>query len=146
MNISIFTIGFAQKSARAFFTRLEEAGVRKVIDIRLNNTSQLAGFTKMHDLEYFLDRISGIGYVHIPELAPDKDTLTSYKKKEIGWPEYEKLFWTSLTRRRIENMVTREEMNKGCLLCSEAKPDKCHRRLVAEYLREHWGDVIIQHL
>jgi uncharacterized protein (DUF488 family) len=117
-----------------------------VIDIRLNNVSQLAGFTKEQDLPYFLQEIVGIKYVHKPELAPTKDILTAYKKKEINWLEYEKRFHQLLSERRIENVITPQDADKSCLLCSEPKPDKCHRRLTAEYLRELWGNVKIVHL
>jgi uncharacterized protein (DUF488 family) len=146
VKVNLFTIGFAQRSACEFFKKLKEAGVKKVIDIRLNNTSQLAGFTKKQDLEYFLKQIGGVDYIHMLELAPNKDILTLYKKKEISWSEYERQFRELLTKRHIEIVVTPEEIDRACLLCSEAKPDKCHRRLVAEYLSEHWGNVIIQHL
>lgn len=146
VKVNIFTIGFAQRSASEFFKKIKEAGVKKVIDIRLNNTSQLAGFTKKQDLEYFLKQIGGVDYIHMLELAPNKDILTLYKKKEISWPEYERQFRELLTKRQIEIIITPEEIDRACLLCSEAKPDKCHRRLVAEYLSEHWGNVIIQHL
>jgi uncharacterized protein (DUF488 family) len=146
METVIFTIGFAKKSAREFFTKLKEAGVKTVIDIRLNNVSQLASFTKGQDLPYFLQEILGIKYVHKPELAPTKDILDAYKKKEIDWSEYEKQFRRLLLERRIENVITPQDADKSCLLCSEPKPDKCHRRLSAEYLRELWGNVKIVHL
>ena len=146
MKTVIYTIGFAEKSAREFFTKLKDSGVRAVIDIRLNNTSQLAGFTKEQDLPYLLQEIAGIEYVHKPELAPTKDILDAYKKKEIDWSEYEKRYRRLLNERRIENVITPQDADKSCLLCSESKPDKCHRRLTAEYLRGLWGDVEIVHL
>jgi uncharacterized protein (DUF488 family) len=146
METVIYTIGFAGKSAREFFTKLEDAGVKTVIDVRLNNTSQLAGFTKEQDLPYFLQEIAGIKYAHKPELAPTKDILDAYKKKEIDWSEYERRFRQLLIERHIENAVTPQFVDKSCLLCSEPKPDKCHRRITAEYLRELWADVRIVHL
>jgi uncharacterized protein (DUF488 family) len=146
METVIFTIGFAKKSAHEFFTKLKQAGVRTVIDIRLNNVSQLAGFTKEQDLPYFLREIAGIQYAHKPELAPTKDILDAYKKKEIDWSEYKKRFRLLLMERHIENVITPQFVDKACFLCSEPKPDKCHRRLTAEYLRELWGDVKIVHL
>lgn len=146
METVIFTIGFAGKSACEFFTILKDAGVRTVIDIRLNNVSQLAGFTKEQDLPYFLQEIAGIKYVHKPELAPTQDILNAYKKKEIDWSEYEKQFRRLLLERHIENVVTPQDADNSCLLCSEPKSDKCHRRLTAEYLRELWGNVKIVHL
>jgi uncharacterized protein (DUF488 family) len=146
METVIFTIGFAKKSAREFFTKLKEVGVKTVIDIRLNNMSQLAGFTKEQDLPYFLQEIAGIKYIHKSELAPTKDILDAYRKKEIDWSEYEKQFHRLLLERRIENVITPQVADKACFLCSEPKAEKCHRRLVAEYLRELWGNVKIVHL
>jgi uncharacterized protein (DUF488 family) len=146
METVIFTIGFAQKSAREFFTKLKEAGVRTVVDVRLNNVSQLAGFTKEQDLPYFLQEIAGINYVHKPELAPTKDILDAYKKNYIDWTEYERRFRQLLIERRVNDVITPQFVDRACLLCSEPKPDKCHRRLVAEYFRELWGDMKIVHL
>ncbi len=145
-KINVFTIGFAGKIAREFFTKLRDAGIKRVIDVRLNNVSQLAGFTKKRDIEYFLKEIGKIEYIHRPEFAPTKNILDAYKKKEIDWSEYESQFRQLMTERQIETLLTGGEINNACLLCSEAKPEKCHRRLVAEYLQNHWGDVFIHHL
>ena len=145
-TITIFTIGFAGKSAREFFEGLQQAGVKQVVDIRLNNTSQLAGFTKKRHLEYFLHAIAGIGYSHDQELAPTSDILDDYKKKRIDWPEYERRFMELLRGRAHVENLRREDFDNVCLLCSEAQPDKCHRRLTAEYLRSCWGSVEIRHL
>ena len=144
-TIKIFTIGFAQKTAREFFTRLMNAGVQRIVDVRLNNVSQLAGFTKKDDLEYFLQTIGKIGYIHKPDLAPTKEILNAYKNKEIDWSEYESRFRELLKTRKAENLVSPEEMNDSCLLCSEPTSEKCHRRLLAEYFRECWGDKIVIH-
>src|SRR4030042_2080454 len=146
MEIVIFTIGFAGKNAREFFTKLKEAGVKTVIDIRLNNVSQLAGFTKEQDLPYFLQEIAGIRYIHKPEVAPTKDILDAYRKKDIDWLEYERRFRQLLIERRVGNIITPQFADKSCFLCSETKAEKCHRRLGAEYLRELWGNVKIVHL
>ena len=146
METTIFTLGFAKKSAREFFTILKEAGVSTVIDIRLNNVSQLAGFTKKQDLQYFLEEIARVAYIHKPELAPTKEILDAYKKEHIDWSGYERQFRQLLIERHVESLVTPQFVDKACFLCSEPKPDKCHRRLVAEYLREHWGNVQITHL
>lgn len=146
METTLFTIGFAKKNAREFFTILKEARVSTVIDIRLNNVSQLAGFTKKQDIQYFLQEIAGVEYVHKPELAPTKEILDAYKKKEIDWSDYERQFRRLLTERKIEDIVTQKLTHKACLLCSEPTPEKCHRRLVAEYLREHWKNVEVVHL
>lgn len=144
--ITIFTIGFAGKSAQEFFEKLKAAGVRRLIDIRLNNVSQLAGFTKKHDLEYFLQAIAGIGYTHLTDLAPTKDILDDVKKKRIDWQEYERRFLGLLQERSPAERLKREDFDAACLLCSEARPDKCHRRLTAEYLERCWGGVVIKHL
>ena len=144
--MKIFTIGFTKKSAETFFTRLQRAGVRRLIDVRLNNVSQLAGFTKNNDLRYFTNAICGIEYVHLPELAPTAEMLDQYKKQKDGdWESYERKFLDLIRSRRIED-TPREILDGGCLLCSEEKPHHCHRRLVAEYLEKHWGDVQIEHL
>lgn len=142
----IFTIGFTKKNAREFFTKLKEAGVKRVIDVRLKNVSQLAGFTKKEDLEYFLDKLAGIKYHHHPEMAPTKDILDDYKKKNITWLEYERRFNELIADRNIESLVTPEKMDDACLLCSEPLPDKCHRRLVAEYFQQKWDQIEICHL
>ncbi|MBD2516397.1 DUF488 domain-containing protein [Nostoc sp. FACHB-973] len=133
--VNLFTIGFTQKKAEQFFETLLNAGVKRVIDTRLNNASQLAGFTKKQDLEYFLRKIGGIEYIHILDLAPTKDILDQYKKKQINWAIYEQRFNQLITERKIEKKVSLDLLNEGCLLCSEAKPHNCHRRLVAEYLQ-----------
>jgi uncharacterized protein (DUF488 family) len=146
LPIEIATIGFTKKSAERFFTALQQAGVKRIIDVRLNNVSQLAGFSKMEDLRYFLRVICGIDYIHLPELAPTQDMLDAYKKEKGDWSLYEKRFRDLMTTRRIENAVAKEVIDGGCLLCSEDKPHHCHRRLVAEYLTETWGDVHTKHL
>ena len=145
-KIRLFTIGFTQKTAQTFFETLKAAGVKRVIDIRLNNVSQLAGFTKKADLEYFLNVIDNIDYVHHLELAPTQDILDDYKKRKGDWKTYEQQFRKLITQRQIETRVSPELINGACLLCSEAKPHYCHRRLVAEYLSEKWGNVEICHL
>ena len=142
----LMTIGFTKKSARHFFEALQKADVKRVADVRLNNVSQLAGFAKRNDLEYFLRTICGIDYVHLPDLAPTQEMLDAFKKHRGSWQEYEDRFLDLMARRRIEKTITRELLEDGCLLCSEHKPHHCHRRLVAEYLDQHWGDVDIRHL
>ena len=142
----LMTIGFTKKSARQFFGMLRTAGVRRVADVRLNNVSQLAGFAKRKDLEYFLDAICGIDYVHLPALAPTRELLDAFKKHGGDWATYETEFLDLMTRRRVEETVSPALLDGACLLCSEDKPDHCHRRLVAEYLDRHWGGVDIRHL
>ena len=142
----LMTIGFTKKSARQFFEALRTAGVRRVADVRLNNVSQLAGFAKRKDLEYFLDAICGIGYVHLPDLAPTREMLDAFKKHGGDWRTYEAQFLDLMTRRRVDKTISPDLLDGACLLCSEDKPDHCHRRLVAEYLDSRWGGVDIRHL
>lgn len=144
--MKIFTIGFTNKKAERFFEKLRQAGVKRVVDVRLNNVSQLAGFSKKDDLQYFLRAIGGIYYVHMPDLAPTKELLDAYKKHKGDWNVYEKEFLNLMERRHIENAVAKDIVDQGCLLCSEDKPHHCHRRLVAEYLQRHWEGVTIEHL
>ncbi|ABD01381.1 conserved hypothetical protein [Synechococcus sp. JA-2-3B'a(2-13)] len=143
--MKIFTIGFTKKSAEQFFNRLKQPGLVRVVDTRLNNTSQLAGFTKKRDLEFFLHEICKLGYVHLPELAPTQEILDAYKASG-EWSNYERQFLSLMAERRIEDQVDKSILDGGCLLCSEATPEHCHRRLVAEYLHRKWGDVEIVHL
>lgn len=145
-RVTLFTIGFTGKSAEQFFTLLQNAGVRLLIDTRLNNVSQLAGFTKRKDLEFFLRAIGGIGYVHDTELAPTADILDPYKKKRMTWDEYEQRFNALLAGRAIVDHRTPADFDRACLLCSEPTPEHCHRRLVGEYLKRAWPEVEIQHL
>jgi uncharacterized protein (DUF488 family) len=144
--MKIFTIGFTRKSAEKFFETLRNSGTKRVVDVRLNNVSQLAGFAKKSDLAYFLKRICGLEYVHLPVLAPAQDLLDAYKKQCGSWQDYEDRFLDLMKERQIENAVSREVIADGCLLCSEDKPHHCHRRLVGEYLGRHWGGVEIVHL
>lgn len=144
--MKVFTIGFTKKSARRFFEMLRKSGAKRVVDVRLNNVSQLAGFAKKDDLAYFLKEICGMEYVHLPELAPTQEILDEYKKQRGDWKTYETQFLALMKQRRIEETLPREAIADGCLLCSEDKPHHCHRRLVAEYLEQHWGDVDINHL
>ena len=146
MEIELFTIGFTQKTAREFFTSLKDAGVRRVVDVRLNNNSQLAGFSKKEDLAYFLREIGGIEYVHLPELAPTQDILDAYKKCKGDWEIYEKQFLDLLARRQVGKTIRPDLLDHGCLLCSEHLPHHCHRRLVAEYLNAKWGGIKTKHL
>lgn len=144
--MKVFTIGFTKKTARKFFETLTRAGTKRVVDVRLNNVSQLAGFAKRDDLAFFLKEICGIDYLHIPDLAPTQSMLDEYKKLRGDWKVYEARFLDLMTERRIEERISKDVVAEGCLLCSEDKPHHCHRRLVAEYLRQHWGDLEIRHL
>ncbi|HEX3146537.1 MAG TPA: DUF488 domain-containing protein, partial [Gemmataceae bacterium] len=146
MSIQLFTIGFTKKSAEAFFTKLQRAGVKRLIDVRLNNNSQLAGFSKRDDLAYFLKAIAGIDYVHLLDLSPTQELLDRYKKADKDWSAYERDFLKLMADRKIEATLHRDLINDSCLLCSEDQPHHCHRRLVAEYLQARWGNLEIRHL
>ncbi|MGK0130320.1 DUF488 domain-containing protein [Pseudomonas aeruginosa] len=138
--MKIFTIGFTEKKAERFFSLIKLSGTERIVDVRLNNVSQLSGFAKKDDLKYFLKELCNIDYVHIPDLAPTKEILSPYQKKEITWQQYEDKFLNLMAKRNIEKYVNPEVINEGCLLCSEHLPHQCHRRLVAEYLNSHWGE------
>lgn len=146
-STDLCTIGFTRTSAEHFFDRLLAAGVREVVDVRLHNTSQLAGFAKADDLAFFLRRIGGIGYRHEPLLAPTEEMLKSYRKEGVDWADYERRFLGLMAERRVEERLRPEQFRGACLLCSEATPHHCHRRLVAEYLNGKWGGALkVRHL
>jgi uncharacterized protein (DUF488 family) len=142
----VFTIGFAGKSAEEFFSRVRQSGAQRVLDVRLNNVSQLAGFSKRDDLSFFLKEIAGIDYLHLPLLAPTQQMLDEYRKSKAGWEVYARNFNRLLEERKVERELSPEVIDRGCLLCSEDKPHHCHRRLVAEYLQKCWGKLEILHL
>lgn len=144
-KINVATIGFTRSNAEHFFGRLRKAGVKKLIDVRLHNTSQLSGFAKADDLAFFLKNIGGIEYVHQPVLAPTDPMLKAFKKEKGDWLAYEERFLTLMAERQIEKRFRPDVFKGACLLCSEDKPHHCHRRLVCEYLNEKWGDVLDVH-
>lgn len=144
--MNVFTIGFTEKTAKRFFELIRSSGVKRVVDVRLNNTGQLAGFSKQADLTYFLRELCQVEYIHVPELAPTKDILDVYKKHGGAWSVYEAEFLNLMERRRIDQSVAKDVVDQGCLLCSENKPHHCHRRLVVEYLQNKWGDINTTHL
>lgn len=146
--MEVYSIGFTQKTASEFFGALRRAGVRRLLDVRLSNSSQLAGFTKRDDLPFFLRELCGAEYRHELLLAPTEQLLREYQKKQIRWSEYEAAFLHLLAERRVETEISRDTFAiPTVLLCSEVKPDRCHRRLVLEYLKAKWdGDFIITHL
>jgi len=145
-TIDTYTIGFTKTNARAFFITLQESNVTRLLDVRLNNVSQLAGFAKRDDLKYFLEVICGIEFLHVEEFAPTKDILDAYKKHKGDWQVYESEFMNLMAKRGIESKVPRELLENACLLCSEATPENCHRRLVVEYLQPFWGPMTMNHL
>jgi len=146
-NTTVSTIGFTKTTAEGFFERLLKSGVKRVVDVRLRNTSQLAGFAKSDDLAYFLKKIGGIEYAHQPLLAPADAMLKAYKKEKGDWDAYEARFMALMAQRQIENRLRPEMLEGTCLLCSEATPHHCHRRLVCEYLNDKWnGALTVRHL
>jgi len=132
--IDIYTIGFTKKNAETFFNLLTSSNVKTLIDVRLNNVSQLAGFAKRDDLKFFLKEICGIQYIHLPELAPTGNMLKSYKNGDLPWNKYEEDFYKILGKRQVEQSINPTLLDHGCLLCSEHDPSFCHRRLVINYL------------
>ncbi|MEA3200841.1 MAG: hypothetical protein QOE90_2269 [Thermoplasmata archaeon] len=145
--MEIATIGFTKKSAEEFFERLKRAGIRQLVDVRLNNVSQLAGFAKKDDLRYFLREICDAEYVHEPLLAPTQTLLDAYKKEGEAWPAYEKRFLALMAERKVEERIPRSLFDvPTVLLCSEDKPHHCHRRLVVDHLAQKWGPIAVRHL
>jgi uncharacterized protein (DUF488 family) len=140
------TIGFTKKSAEQFFKLLKTSAATTLVDTRLNNVSQLAGFTKRNDLEYFVREICGMEYRHDLRLAPTDEFLSAYKKGGWSWSKYEEEYLRLIRSRRVEEVLTRADLDGAVLLCSEATPERCHRRLAAEYLAKAWGDIQIVHL
>ncbi|HUR81349.1 MAG TPA: DUF488 domain-containing protein [Thermoanaerobaculia bacterium] len=145
--IDLYTIGFTGTSAANFFGRLRRAKIERLIDVRLNNVSQLAGFAKKNDLAFFLREICDADYVHELLLAPRDEDLKAVRAGKLSWDEYETRYAALLRERGVESTLDRSLFDRRCvLLCSEAKPAQCHRRIAAEYLKDAWGDVAITHL
>ena len=145
--MEVYSIGFTKKSAAEFFRLLRSVGIRRLIDVRLNNLSQLAGFTKRDDLKFLLQELCAAEYHHEPLFAPTAELLTAYRKKKISWNDYESAFVSLLEGRRVESRVDRALFDgPAVLLCSEPQPERCHRRLVLEYLRSRWEAFEIRHL
>ena len=149
--MNLYTIGFTKKSAREFFdVLLRPSGARRVVDVRARPSSQLSGFAKVGktdgDLQFLLRRLCDMDYVHVPELAPSIRLLGEYRAKELSWDAYSEQYIKGLAEQKVEDRLDRDIFNEGVLLCSEASPERCHRRLAAEYLQQHWGDVEIIHL
>jgi len=145
--VTIYTIGFTQRTAEDFFETLKRTGVTRLIDARLNNISQLAGYSKKDDLRYFLQRICGADYHHELTLAPTKEMLDAYRGGNVDWADYEPQFRALLKERKVERKLARALFEgKPVLLCSEFKPEHCHRKIVAEYLAKAWGGIAIVHL
>jgi uncharacterized protein (DUF488 family) len=144
--IKLYTIGFTGKPAEKFFSLLKNAGVKKIVDTRINNVSQLAGFAKGSDLKFFAREIANISYEHDIDLAPTKELLAKYRNKELDWKQYEIEYLDLLDSRKIAQKIDIEKLHEHCLLCSEHTPEKCHRRLLAEYLKNVKNEIEIIHL
>ncbi len=144
--IKLFTIGFTGKSAETFFNLLVSRKVEKIVDTRINNVSQLSGFAKGSDLKFFSNKIASISYEHKIDLAPTKELLSKYREKKLSWQDYEIEYLNLLDTRKIAQKVNIDELHQNCLLCSEHIPEKCHRRLLAEYLKHVRNDIEIIHL
>jgi uncharacterized protein (DUF488 family) len=145
--MEIYSIGFTQKNASQFFGTLKANGIERLLDVRLNNTSQLAGFAKRADLAYFLREICNAVYEHEPLLAPTQEMLDTYKKKKGDWDVYTKAYLDLIRFRKVESVISKDSfLKKTVLLCSEATAEHCHRRLALEYLQQYWEGVTIRHL
>ena len=145
--MEVYSIGFTKKTAAQFFGALKIAGIRRLLDVRLNNVSQLSGFAKREDLSFFLRELCGAEYQHEPLLAPTQEMLLDYRKKRINWTEYEAAFHALMVERRIDEQIPRETFRAPTvLLCSEPTADRCHRRLVLEFLQQRWSGLEITHL
>jgi uncharacterized protein (DUF488 family) len=147
MSMDVTTIGFTKTTAENFFGRIRAAGVKRVLDVRLHNTSQLAGFAKSDDLAYFLETICGTGYRHEPLLAPTEAIMTDFKKNKGDWNVFRSDFMDLMAEREIQHHLKPESFDGSCLLCSEDRPHQCHRALVCDYLNGKWGGRLsIRHL
>lgn len=145
--MEVYTIGFTKKNASQFFEAIRRKRIKRLIDVRLNNSSQLAAFAKKDDLRYFLETICGVEYVHIPLLAPTQQMLDEYKKQKGSWAAYEQRFMNLMKERQVEKRLDRGLFDVPCvLLCSEATAQHCHRRLVLDYLQQHWDGIVVEHL
>ena len=143
--MNIYTIGFSGKSAEEFFKLLIKNSVKKLVDIRLNNSSQLSGFANIKHLPYFL-KLHNIEYEHKDIFAPTKELLKDYKDKKVSWEEYEKVYFKILEDREVLKSIDLKEFEDSVLLCSEPTATMCHRRLLAEYIQKNFSDINIKHL
>lgn len=145
--MKIYTIGFTKKTAEEFFNLLIKNDIKLIIDTRLNNVSQLSGYAKGVDLKYFLNKIANIDYLHELLMAPNDYILQAYRKKQITWKEYEIQYIELLESRKLVDVVRGdylEKLDHACILCSEDIPDKCHRRLLVDYLKKEFGELNIE--
>jgi len=145
--MKIFTIGFTKKSAATFFGLLQMHNMDALLDIRLKPNSQLAGYAKQRDLKYFLKEICAAEYQHHLDLAPSEETFSQFRSDK-NWDSLQQSYLAEIEERKIATTLDQQLFSEKntVLLCSEHKPDKCHRRLLAEYLQQQWPDVEIVHL
>lgn len=145
--MEVYSVGFTKKKAEEFFGLLKSAKIARLIDVRLNNSSQLAAFAKRDDLQYFLREICGAEYIHEPLLAPTQELLDSYKKKKGSWADYERKFLALMEERKVAEILDRSLFSvPSALLCSEDSAEHCHRRVVLEHLYDKWGNLHIRHI
>lgn len=146
--IRLYTVGFAGRSPEEFFGTLRRNGIRLLADVRRNNASQMAGFTKKGWIEYFLRELAGCDYIHLLQLAPKPELLKAFRQKLISWEEYEREYLHYLERQHAagDPDVMRLREQPSVLLCSEPSAERCHRRVACEYLQSAWGDLEIVHL
>ena len=142
----LYTMGYTQKTAEKLFNLLSEHEIKRLMDIRLHNNTQLAGFTKQNNFKYFIERLSDIEYRHIPLMAPSKDIFDDYMKNGLEWEGYELRFKRLIDQRKIEQLINEDEIDGACMLCCEPEATNCHRRLVAEYLQNYFKNIEIIHL
>ncbi len=145
-KIELFTIGFTEKNAEKFFSLLKNSGVKKVVDVRISNTSQLAGFARKDDLPFFLNTIGNIGYEHVLEFAPELEMMKAYRNKKFSWNEYEKKYLALMKKRNVDKIFPADYYDGSCFLCSEHEPEFCHRRVLAEFLKMEIPGIEIIHL
>lgn len=131
--MKVFTIGINNKSAEQFFRLLSDNKIIKIIDIRLNNTTQLCGFSKMNDLKFFLKRILNIEYEYISDFAPTKDIMVSYRENK-DWNKFKTDYLKLLENRKVKESYQNYDFRNTCFLCSEDDADNCHRKILSEFL------------
>lgn len=142
-----FSIGFTQKSAERFFGLLHEQAITRLLDVRLNNVSQLAGFAKKDDLRFFLRELCQAEYLPVPELVPTASLLKAYQNKAMPWDDYALRFTDLLVQRQVDKVLDPKMFDRACLLCSEHEPHFCHRRIALDYLNTEWQSALtIRHL
>jgi uncharacterized protein (DUF488 family) len=145
--LHIYTIGFGKKTAPEFFGALRQHGIKRCVDVRISNTSQLAGFTKRSDLPFFLQELCGADYLAEPLLSPTLDLMRGFRQGRTDWSDYERGYLALLAERKVEDRLDRRIFDApSVLLCVEPTPEHCHRRLIVDYLQRKWGDVTVEHL